>query len=56
MKGLQGREMRMVASGADPRGAVTAFRLGKLTQGKPWAKLSWPFGPQTATLSNYRAS
>jgi hypothetical protein len=28
--------------------------LGKFTQGKPWAKLSWPFGPQTATLNSYK--
>jgi hypothetical protein len=48
----------MVGSGANPRGTVTApsgpIRLGELTQGKPWAKLSWPFGPQTATLHRYR--
>jgi hypothetical protein len=29
--------------------------LGNLTQGKPWAKFSWPFGPQTPTLNRYEA-
>jgi hypothetical protein len=30
------------------------IRLGGITQGKPWAMLSWPFGPQT-TLNTYQA-
>ena len=34
-----------------PSGLNTFFRL---TQGKPWAKLSWPFGPQRFTLDTYK--
>jgi hypothetical protein len=28
--------------GAAPSGLI---RVGEITQGKPWAKLFWPFGP-----------
>jgi hypothetical protein len=31
------------------------IRVGKLTQGKPWAMLSWPFGPQRTTPNTYQA-
>jgi hypothetical protein len=58
LKGLQGWEMRMVWIGGQSspygNGPFRAHSVGELTQGKPWAKLSWPFGPQTATLNRYR--
>jgi hypothetical protein len=34
-----------------PPGPFRAHSVEKLTQGKPWAKLSWPFGPQRSTLN-----
>jgi hypothetical protein len=36
---------------AVPSGPFRAHSAGKVTQGKPWAKLSWPFGPQRSTLN-----
>jgi len=30
------------------------LRINPYSQGKPWAKLSWPFGPQRTTLNAYR--
>jgi hypothetical protein len=57
---LKGLEMRK-GSGSKVRSRFSPYlvapsgliRLGGITQGKPWAILSWPFGPQS-TLNTYR--
>jgi hypothetical protein len=34
-------------------GHFGAHPVGNLTEGKPWAKLSWPFGPQRTRGARY---